>query len=440
MRILLIQAYLGRREPPVAPLGIASLAAQISQHQVIIFDPNISTSPLKETTRLIQDFDPQIIGISLRNIDTTKFSDQFDYFEHFQEFIKLIGKENSNAVITVGGCGFSLFPRQIMKRTPEIDCGFYLEAESSFADFVNRVGDRRNIPGLFFREGNDITFTGCPDKVEIDELIPPAWDLVNLKPYHPFTNKASIGVETKRGCAQKCAYCNYPKLSGSILRMKSPAKVVDEMETLANKGVDRIFFCDAVFNFPLEHAESICRKILRRELKIKWSAYHQDKFLTREYITLARESGCVEFYFSPDSASAEGLKALRKSSTAASLYRSLNIIAEDGKAKASYNFFAAIPGLGWKNFLSAVKFVIRAKSSLGERLLRYKFSYIRLEPGTLIADEVLGSGGADFLLPESSTGLKKLFYRKSASFLLNILLSIHFHLGKWLGKKNIIGL
>ena len=438
MRILLIQAYLGRREPPVAPLGLAALAAHLSPHQVRLFDPNISDKPLEETTRLIQDFAPQIIGLSLRNIDTTKFSDQFYYFEHFQEFMKLIGRGNSNAVIAVGGCGFSLFPRQIMKRIPEIDCGFYLEAETSFADFVSRVGDRRNIPGLFIREGDDIAFTGPPDKVEIDELIPPAWDLVDLEPYLPITHKASIGVEAKRGCAQKCAYCTYPALSGSTIRLKSPAKVVDEMETLINKGVDRIFFCDPVFNFPLEHAESICREILRRELKIKWSAYHQDKFLTREYIALARESGCGEFYFSPDSASAEGLKALRKSSTVASLYRSLDLIAEDGKAEASYNFFAAIPGLGWKNFLSAAKFIIKAKSSLGERLLRYKFSYIRPEPGTTIADEVLRSGGADSLLPESSTGLKKLFYRKSASFLLNILLSIHFHLGKMLGKRNVI--
>lgn len=442
MRILLIQAYLGRREPPVAPLGLAALAAHLSHHQIKIFDPNIAAHPMRETTGIIEEFKPEIIGLSLRNIDTTKYSDPFFYFEHFQKYVKSIRGISPNSVMVVGGSGFSLFPHQIMNRTPEISTGFLLQAEESFTRFLSDGTDKKALPGLFLRNAQKIEFTGPPEKPNTDELPSPAWELVDISAYIPFVDRASIGVESKRGCALKCTYCTYPQLSGSELRLKSPSKVVEELALLKGKfGVNRIFFCDPVFNYPLEHAQSICREILNRELDIKWGAYQQDAFITPEYIALARESGCDDFYFSPDAASANGLKILRKASTVNSLNRSLEIIASDPKARASYNFFAAVPGTGWKNFLAAIWFLLKARLKLGRRLTRYKLSYIRLEPRTPLTQKVLGQAAEDdekFLMPEDQKNLSRLFYRKSSSSLLNTLLSVHFHWGKWLGRKNVI--
>ena len=42
MKVMLIQAYLGRKELPVFPLGLAMLAAVLPGHDVKIFDPNVS--------------------------------------------------------------------------------------------------------------------------------------------------------------------------------------------------------------------------------------------------------------------------------------------------------------------------------------------------------------------------------------------------------------
>ena len=442
MRILLIQAYLGRREPPVAPLGLASLAAHLPRHEVKIFDPNIAANPLKDTADVIEDFQPELIGLSLRNIDTTKYSDQYFYFEHFQEYVRFVKGVGSQVLIVVGGGAFSLFPRRIMERTPEIDIGFYCEAEVSFPRFVYNNEKVGKTPGIYFRKDDKIEFTGLTPPVNVGELLPPAWDLVDIAAYIPFTDKASIGIETKRGCGMKCAYCTYPQLGGDTLRKKSASKVVDEMEVLRKKhGVDRVFFCDPVFNYPPHHAESICREITRRGLEIKWRAYHQDRFLTREYITLARESGCDDFYLSPDSASAKGLRTLGKASTVESLNRSLDLIADDGKAGASYNFFGAVPGTGWRNFLAAALFILKAKVKLGKRFTRYKFSYIRLEPNTPLAKKVYGEKAEDewdFLLPANSKDLNRLFHKKSTSFLLNILLFLHFYIGKLWGRRNVI--
>ncbi len=436
MQVLLIQSYLGRREPPVAPLGLASIAANLEDHNVRIYDPNVSADPLQETDQVIEDFQPDIIGISLRNIDTTKYSDQFLYFTHFADYVKRIRKVNQHAEIVIGGSGFSLFPEEIMRCVPGIDVGVFLEAEETFPRLLLKEGVRASIPGLYLRNGSSIRFSGFPSKVELDNIPAPAWNLVDLRPYLPYTEKAAVGVETKRGCALRCAYCTYPALSGDTVRKKSPKRVVDELTHLKNRhNINQIFFCDPVFNYPPEHAEAICQEILRRKLDIKWGAYHQDKFITEDYIKLARHSGCVEFYFSPDSASEEGLKILNKATTVHSLHQVLEWISAEGKARASFNLFAAIPGTGWHNFLSSIRFIRKAKKVLGRRLNRWKLSYIRVEPNTKFVNEIRRTND---LLPVDRKGLERLFFKKSRSFFLNIFLMSHFKWGKLTGHRNVI--
>ena len=442
MRILLIQTYLGRREPPVAPLGLAVLAAHLREDTVAIFDPNVSPEPLSDTLERIESFQPDLVGLSLRNIDTTKYSDPFYYFEHFQQFAKSIKVLLPERPLIVGGSGFSLFAEQILQRIPELDFGFFLDGEYSLAQFSQNGGFDPEIPGIYYRDNGDIEFTGISSQTEISNSPFPAWNLVNLPAYLPYCDKASIGIEAKRGCAMSCSYCTYPQLSGTHLRKKEPNRVVDELEFLQREhSVESVFFCDPVFNYPLEHAEAICREILKRGLQIRWGAYHQDRYLTREYVRAARESGCQDFYFSPDTASASGLKVLNKTTTVASLHQSLDVIAGDRKARASYNFFAAVPGTGWKNLLAAIGFLIKAKFRLGRRLTRWKLSYIRLEPGTPLLTEIKGFDAAkssDKLLPTDGKSLMKTFLRRGKPMVLNMLLWVHFHLGHMLGRRNVL--
>jgi anaerobic magnesium-protoporphyrin IX monomethyl ester cyclase len=438
MRILLIQSWLGRREPPVAPLGLATLAAQLPGHEVRIFDPNLSRNPGPDTATIIADFEPEVVGISLRNIDTTKYSDSFLYYEYFPDYVALIRKSRPSAQIIVGGGGFSLFPRQIMEQVKEIDLGFFLEADNSLPQFLNGA-DLAQIPGVLFRSNGDLRSTGPPVKPDLDDLAPPAWSLLDMAAYRPYTDWSALGIETKRGCALSCSYCTYPALSGAEIRLKTPSRVVQEMTILKEGfGVDRIFFSDPVFNYPLDHAVAICREILDRGLKIRWSGYHQDRFVTADYIKLAREAGCDRFYFSPDATTMAGLKILGKSSTVVSLKQSLDFIVADGQARASYNFFAAVPGTGWKNLLAAMKFLLFARLKLGKRLNSYKLDYIRLEPDTPLAAKVGESVDSFDLLPRNMKELERLFYRRSKSWLLNLLLSWHFRLGRRWGRKNVL--
>jgi len=440
MRILLLQSYLGRSELPVAPLGLLVIASKLKQHTVQLFDPNIYNDPYRKTEEFIDLFQPEVIGLSLRNIDTTNFRDQFLYFEHFVRYANLIKRRAPFVKLFVGGSGFSLYPEQIMEAVPAIDTGFYLEAEQSFPTYLENQDHPAQIKGLYLRNGEgQILYTGMPERLSFDQIPAPAWELLDVTPYLRPSIHATIGVETKRGCAQHCAYCTYPALSGSKTRLKSPDRVLTELKILREKGVRRIFFCDPVFNDPLEHAVDICQKIVDAGLDLHWSAYHQDRFLTDDYIKLALRAGCEEFYLSPDAASEQGLKILGKSTTVESLHRSLDLLAGQQNARVSYNFYATVPGTGWETTRAALRFLKQAKRRFGRRFNRWKFSYIRIEPGTRLAQnmESLRLKSPTGILPRKSADLNHFFFRKSKSFWLNMLLTMHYYWGKYLGRKHM---
>jgi anaerobic magnesium-protoporphyrin IX monomethyl ester cyclase len=72
MRVLLLNSYLGSRssEPIVFPLGLAYLASTLREHELLCWDPNIVEAPFTELASILDRFVPEVIGLSLRNIDS----------------------------------------------------------------------------------------------------------------------------------------------------------------------------------------------------------------------------------------------------------------------------------------------------------------------------------------------------------------------------------
>ncbi|MCK6518983.1 B12 lower ligand biosynthesis radical SAM protein BzaD, partial [Myxococcota bacterium] len=75
----------------------------------------------------------------------------------------------------------------------------------------------------------------------------------------------SIGLQSKRGCALHCVHCSDTYLLGNAVRRRTPQAVVDEMQELRDRwGVKQMFFCDQIFNIPVEHSIAICKEIVDR--------------------------------------------------------------------------------------------------------------------------------------------------------------------------------
>lgn len=413
MNILLVQSYLGRKEESnLYPIGLAYLKTALKDHNVTIYDPNVDKNPFPDgLIKVVKETCPEVVGISLRNVDTTIYADRFLYYKTLKPTLRVIKEISQDIKIIIGSTAFSMFAEEIMKRHPAIDFGIYLEAEESLPELLDHLHEPEKVSGVFFRRGGEVVFTGKREPPDFARLPTPIRDAELLKKY---SVPGSVGIQAKRGCVMNCLYCTYPFLSGTKLRMRLPSDVVNEIEYLVKKqGLKHLTFVDPVFNYPASHAADICREIIRREVKFNWGAWYNEHYLNDELVTLAIEAGCDCFSFSPDGITQMGLKTLKKDITPEDTERVYRIARRHRKMRVMFNFFAFPPGQGLYHFLILTIFFLKCKLFLRKRLLGFGVGTIRVEPNTGAASMAIKDGlikPDESLLPETDQELVRYFY------------------------------
>ncbi len=415
----MIQAYQGRKESTGAifPLGLCYIATSLADsHDVAIFDPNICDGdPYTELARKITDFKPDVIGLSIRNIDTLNKRDIFYYYKTVPVTIKLAKEKMPTARIVVGGSGFSIFANEIMERIPEIDFGVYLEGEETFPELIEKMDAPEKVAGLFYRRDGGVVFSGARPLPEFRDLPIPRRDFVDIKRY--FSPMDNVGIQTKRGCPMRCAYCSYPFLNGNRIRLRKPSHVVDEIEYLVREfGIREFMFVDGVFNVPEKQAEEICREILKRGLDVRWKAWCEIKHFSEKFLSLASKAGCRSLPFSPDAASHEALFSLGKDISPKDIDKAVQLIKKHKEVRAGFGFFCTSPGQTFTGLLKTVVMYFKINLQLWSRG-GASLSWIRIEPHTRIQQQAIDEGFIDKdndLLPESEKELRGLFYTSKA--------------------------
>lgn len=420
--ILLVQSYLGGEETPVFPLGLAILAGTLSDYNVELLDLNVKDEPFQALEETLNRFKPDVVGISIRNIDSTNKRKVSFYYSHMQPTLRHLLNNGRDPVIVLGGSGFSMYAERIMEDIKEATFGVYLEGEETFPRLLENLDHPEKVKGLFYRNKGRIIFTGERKPPDFTQIPRPRWELLDMKKYSRFST--GIGIETKRGCSLNCAYCPYPFLNGKQYRLKPPPLVLDEIEELVKKyDIREITFTDSIFNIPLSHAEELCQGLIDRKLNVRWIAWFNEKNITKEFLLLAKEAGCSNFIFSPDGFSDSILKRIQKNIRMEDILRTFNIIRKVDNVRVSYNLFKNPPGQTLITALAMLIFLIKAKLSLGERV-SFELNSLRIEPHTYLCkiaeEEGLLKKEHDLLYPKYYSNINTLYIEKLFNLLLRL--------------------
>ena len=367
-RILLVQAYLDRQQLFFTfPIGLATIAAYLTKEwEVKGFDPNAYSDPFDRLHALIAQFKPDVVGISLRNLDTTNFFDPHIYYNGFVKILQEIRIALPNTPVVVGGAGFSLLPQEIMEDNPELDYGIYLEGEEAFPELLHNLLTPEKVQGIYYRKNNQVHFSGKRPLITFNDTSPiPAWEIFDLSPYKGIKN--AMGVETKRGCAYKCIYCDYFLLNGNKYRLKSSKNVMEEIKALRKLGFNDFCFTDSVFNTPSKHAVGILRDMKNEAKDMAWDAYLSPVNLTDEFVSLCLETGMNTLIFSPDSVTDDALQAMGKGMNMKTLKDAVYVIKRHPPASTGMNFFVNGPKYNYKTLFVFLMFSISTKLKLGKR-------------------------------------------------------------------------
>ena len=174
-------------------------------------------------------------------------------------------KQKSPHSLTVhGGPNTPKYPADVetfFAMNPQVDIAVHGEGEETFAALLDalqgQLGDGpprlsvlRDVPGLTFRDGNEIVHTGKRDRIADLDRIPSPY-LTDLFESVGDVETTLMTIETNRGCPYGCAFCDWGSATLSRIRKFDLDRVFAELEWCAKHKVRTIFCADANFGiFP----------------------------------------------------------------------------------------------------------------------------------------------------------------------------------------------
>jgi radical SAM superfamily enzyme YgiQ (UPF0313 family) len=174
--------------------------------------------------------------------------------------------------------------------------------------------DMSFMKGLVWRRGNEIMVN--PDRpfiADLDDLPIPMYELLPLQHYlMPLMDGPFCFVVTSRGCPAGCTYCIKHVSYGPTMRLRSPAKLLEEIKVLGKLGVHNIHMYADLFTVNRNQVIGLAQGIIDAGLKINWTCNSRVDFVDPEMLALMRKSGCWYMAWGLESGNKEILAHAKK--------------------------------------------------------------------------------------------------------------------------------
>jgi len=236
--------------------GLSSIAGNVDpHHQVAIADLVLVQKKVREVlTRLIREFDPDLVGLSVMTFQRRTAG----------RIIDLLRAWKPDLPIVAGGYDPSLATDAYQ----EMPLDFIVRGEGdlTFRELLRAleqgVGFDR-ICGLSYRDGTQ--WHHNPDRavrgLEDNEIRLPNRAARVLQGYTLLGRPVDV-VETSRGCTYDCSFCSIIEMRGRNFHTYSFQRVLDDIRDARDRGARTIFLVDDNIMLNVRRFEGLCRAII----------------------------------------------------------------------------------------------------------------------------------------------------------------------------------
>jgi radical SAM superfamily enzyme YgiQ (UPF0313 family) len=305
MRVLLISANTLTDPYPVYPIGLDYVAAALTPaHEVRILDMNCDG--IEAVKSVTVEFRPEVVGVSLRNIDNTDNTDPQQFIAGYRRLTETV-RTHSRAPIVLGGAGFSIFPDKLLS-TLAADYGIVGEGDhmAALLDALAAGTSPVGLPGV-------VTADSFPDQpVPATGDYRRRFDTASDHLSYYLRHGGMLNLQTKRGCPFRCIYCTYPHIEGRRLRMMDPASVSVAAKALENAGARYFFIVDSVFNADIDHSLAVAEQFRSNGVSIPWGAFMAPLKMPGAYFETLARAGLTHVEFGTESLCDRVLRAYGK--------------------------------------------------------------------------------------------------------------------------------
>ncbi len=301
-----------------------------------------------------QQQDGILRGIYEENPDLLCFSCYIWNISFVRELIRDIKKILPRTRIWVGGPEVSYDAENFLKEMPQVTGVICGEGEETFWEVVRAYSQWEkqeqepkalgDIPGVMYRDGKNLIFTGNRDILNMDELVFP-YENLSL-----FEHKI-IYYESSRGCPFSCSYC----LSSidKKLRFRSVSLVKKELQFFLDHQVPQVKFVDRTFNCKKEHAMEIWKYIKEHDNGI--TNFHFEiaaDLLTEEEIGLiaAMRPGLIQLEIGVQSTNEKTLQEIRRKTSFQEICKKVRAVADGENVHQHLDLIAGLPYEDYESF------------------------------------------------------------------------------------------
>jgi radical SAM superfamily enzyme YgiQ (UPF0313 family) len=401
-KVLLINSNRFKHPWPVIPFGLLYIATSLEQdpgNVVEFLDLCFSSDCGEEIRKAIRNFTPDVIGISIRNIDDTGGYKVHFLLEDVKNDVVDYCKNEFHGPIVIGGPSVGISGCEMLDYF-DLEYAIRGDGEAVMPEFVKRVETGlplEGLNGLIIRRKGRIIQDHEPLRIQdLDSLpFPRPLRFLNLDRYRRFGSP--IHIQTKRGCAFRCSYCTYNKIEGKKYRLRNPKLIADEIELLVKEtGINHIEFTDSIFNVPLNHAKQVLREVINKNLELRLHTMGlTPAAVDEELIDLMKYAGFNEVDVGAESASDNVLNSLSKNFKVSDIVKTA-LLLEKKKMPATW-FLMLGASCETKE---TVKETLDTMSKIvsGWDLI-FISTGIRIYNGAPIADQISYSSTDNFLMP-----------------------------------------
>jgi radical SAM superfamily enzyme YgiQ (UPF0313 family) len=385
MKVLLISSNTERINMVTIPVGLGLVAAATRRagHEVALVDLLGEEDPKGAVRRAVEGERPEVIGISVRNIDDQVRDNPRFLLGQVKPVVEAC-RAASDAPVVLGGAGYSIFPAAALAFLGA-DIGVAGDGELQFPVLLERLrsgGDTSDLPGVHL--------AGAPaarPPLFTDDLDSfPLWDVALDAIAAPSSPDLWIPLQSRRGCPNDCSYCSTASIQGRRIRSRSPRLVAELLATLLRRGCRRFYFVDNSFNIPDAHALELCRWIAELAPGATWRCILYPHLVREELVRAMAASGCVEVSLGFESGSEQVLRAMNKRFTPDDVRSTSNLLRAFGIRRMGFLLLGG-PGETPETVEESFAFV----DSLDLDALKVTAG-IRIYPGTPLARQAVSEG------------------------------------------------
>ncbi|TYC66664.1 radical SAM protein [Streptomyces sp. CB01881] len=295
-------------------LGLVSLAAVARRagHHVTVYDPK----RLVRSGRL--DYDPTLYRRAAAELladrpDAVGFTTLGCSFIFALRVAEELKRTAPDLPVLLGGPHATMLHREILERFGCFDVVVRHEAEETLPPVLEALEHRRfsHIPGVSWRTAPfaaDVRATeGRPLVTDLDTLPEPAYDLypVDELPLE------YLRVEAGRGCPFSCTFCSTATFFQRSYRLKSPARLVADLDRLHRRYGTRDFKLEHdLFTVNRGKVLDFCDAV--RDRGYTWRVSARVDCVDAELLERMAAAGCVALYLGIETGSPRLQQIIKK--------------------------------------------------------------------------------------------------------------------------------